>query len=50
MNRRALLIALVVGILGVFLLLLYQRRFELEGGGEASPGAPILPAHISGLL
>jgi pilus assembly protein CpaB len=33
MNRRALLIALVVGILGVFLLLLYQRRFELEASG-----------------
>lgn len=33
MNRRALLIAIVVGILGVFLLLLYQRRFELEASG-----------------
>lgn len=33
MNRRALLIALVVGILGVFLMLLYQRRFELEASG-----------------
>lgn len=33
MNRRALLIALIVGILGVFLLLLYQRRFELEASG-----------------
>jgi pilus assembly protein CpaB len=33
MNRRALLIAVVVGILGVFLLLLYQRRFELEASG-----------------
>jgi pilus assembly protein CpaB len=33
MNRRALLIALVAGILGVFLLLLYQRRFELEASG-----------------
>jgi pilus assembly protein CpaB len=33
MNRRALLIALVVGIMGVFLLLLYQRRFELEASG-----------------
>jgi len=33
MNRRALFIALVVGILGVFLLLLYQRRFELEASG-----------------
>ena len=35
MNRRALLIALVVGILGVFLHLLYQRRFELEASGGA---------------
>jgi pilus assembly protein CpaB len=33
MNRRALLIALVVGILGVFLLMLYQRRFEVEASG-----------------
>lgn len=33
MNRRALFIALVVGILGVFLLLLYQRRFEAEASG-----------------
>lgn len=33
MNRRALLIALVVGISGAFLLLLYQRRFELEASG-----------------
>ena len=33
MNRRALLIAVIVGILGVFLLLLYQRRFELEASG-----------------
>jgi pilus assembly protein CpaB len=33
MNRRALLIALVMGIVGVFLLLLYQRRFELEASG-----------------
>lgn len=33
MNRRALLIALVVGILGFSLLLLYQRRFELEASG-----------------
>ncbi len=33
MNRRALLLAFVVGILGVFLLLLYQRRFELEASG-----------------
>ncbi|MDB4937182.1 MAG: Flp pilus assembly protein RcpC/CpaB [Labilithrix sp.] len=33
MNRRALLVAFVVGILGVFLLLLYQRRFELEASG-----------------
>lgn len=33
MNRRALFIAIVVGILGAFLLLLYQRRFELEASG-----------------
>lgn len=33
MNRRALLIALVVGILGLCLLVLYQRRFELEASG-----------------
>lgn len=33
MNRRALLIALVMAIVGVFLLLLYQRRFELEASG-----------------
>src|SRR5262249_7568422 len=33
MNRRALLIALIIGIVGVFLLLLYQRRFELEASG-----------------
>lgn len=35
MNRRALVISLVVGILGLCLLLLYQHRFELEvAGGE----------------
>lgn len=33
MNRRALLIAVIVGALGLFLLLLYQRRFELEASG-----------------
>ncbi len=33
MNRRALFIALIVANLGVFLLLLYQRRFELEASG-----------------
>ncbi len=33
MNRRAFAIALVVGILGVFLLFLYQRRFEVEASG-----------------
>jgi pilus assembly protein CpaB len=33
MNRRALFIALLVGILGAFLLVLYQRRFELEASG-----------------
>jgi pilus assembly protein CpaB len=33
MNRRAILIAVVVAILGVFLLLLYQRRFEAEASG-----------------
>ena len=33
MNRRALFIAVVVGVLGLFLLVLYQRRFELEASG-----------------
>ena len=33
MNRRALFIALVVGILGLFLLVIYQRRFEVEASG-----------------
>ena len=33
MNRSALLIALVVAGLGVFLLVLYQRRFETEASG-----------------
>lgn len=33
MNKRALFIALIVGILGAFLLVLYQRRFELEASG-----------------
>lgn len=33
MNKRALFIALVVGILGAFLLVLYQRRFEVEASG-----------------
>lgn len=33
MNRRALFVALVVGVLGLVLLLLYQRRFELEASG-----------------
>lgn len=33
MNRRALLISVVVGILGLCLLMLYQRRFELEASG-----------------
>lgn len=33
MNRRALVLALVVGLLGVFLLVLYQRRFEVEASG-----------------
>ncbi len=33
MNRSALLIALVVAGLGVFLLILYQRRFETEASG-----------------
>jgi pilus assembly protein CpaB len=32
-NRRALFIALVVGVLGLVLLLLYQRRFEIEASG-----------------
>ncbi len=33
MNRRALFVALVIGVLGVVLLLLYQRRFETEASG-----------------
>lgn len=33
MNKRAIFIALVVGIIGAFLLVLYQRRFELEASG-----------------
>ncbi len=33
MNRRALLISFVFGALGVLLLVLYQRRFELEASG-----------------
>jgi pilus assembly protein CpaB len=33
MNRRALVISLVVGILGLCLMLLYQHRFELEAAG-----------------
>ncbi len=33
MNRRALLIALVITGLGVFLLFLYQKRFETEASG-----------------
>ncbi len=33
MNKRALFIALVVGVLGAFLLILYQRRFEIEASG-----------------
>ncbi len=33
MNRRALFIAVLVGVLGAFLLVLYQRRFELEASG-----------------
>ena len=33
MNRRALFIAVVVGVLGFVLLVLYQRRFEQEASG-----------------
>lgn len=33
MNKRALFIAFVFGIVGVFLLVLYQRRFEIEASG-----------------
>jgi pilus assembly protein CpaB len=33
MNRRALFIAVIVGMLGAFLWVLYQRRFELEASG-----------------
>jgi pilus assembly protein CpaB len=37
MNRRALLIALVVALMGAMLLFMYVRRFELEASG----GEPI---------
>lgn len=33
MNKRALFIAILVGIVGAFLLVLYQRRFEVEASG-----------------
>lgn len=33
MNRRALFIAVLVGMLGAFLMVLYQRRFELDASG-----------------
>jgi len=33
MNRRAFVIALVITVIGVFLLALYQRRFETEASG-----------------
>jgi len=33
MNRRAFIIALIVTVIGVFLLALYQRRFETEASG-----------------
>lgn len=33
MNKRALFIALVIGIIGLGLLVLYQRRFEVEASG-----------------
>lgn len=33
MNRRAFAIALLVGLLGLFLMFLYQRRFEAEASG-----------------
>jgi pilus assembly protein CpaB len=33
LNRRAFVIALVIGMLGLFLLFLYQRRFEAEASG-----------------
>ena len=33
MDRRALLIALVVALLGVVLLVLYTKRFEREASG-----------------
>jgi pilus assembly protein CpaB len=37
MNRRALLIALVVAVLGIVLVAVYLRRFEVEASG----GAPV---------
>lgn len=33
MNRRAFFIAFIVGVVGLILLLLYQRRFEVEASG-----------------
>jgi pilus assembly protein CpaB len=33
MNRRALFLAVLVGMLGAFLMVLYQRRFEIEASG-----------------
>lgn len=33
MNKRALLIALIVAVLGAFLLVIYMRRFEQEASG-----------------
>jgi len=33
MNRRALFLAVLVGLLGAFLMVLYQRRFEIEASG-----------------
>jgi pilus assembly protein CpaB len=33
LNRRAFAIALLVGLLGLFLMFLYQRRFEAEASG-----------------
>lgn len=33
MNRRALTLALIVAVLGLALMLLYQRRFEIEASG-----------------
>jgi len=57
MNRKALLIAVVSAVIGLLLLLLYQRRFENEAAGgrqvpvlyaaqDFAPGEPISEAKL----